>query len=149
MNYPVHSNIPSLQYKYYMQSSPSDTNSFALSLLYNNIHTKYTRCTCCSSCTRRYMYIRVIYMLFSLLSYIAGPYTYSFSSNVSLTSLDISLFPCPSYFFSHSPSHSIYLSLSLSIYRTRWFCLYRRTRSNTGSSSTAAIASGTRLIIII
>jgi len=103
-----------LQYTYYTQLSTSDTNSFALSSLYNIIYhiirdARAVRSSPVGIC----VYTSNLYVIFPFIPYSWSVYTYSFSSNISLTSLSTSLYLSPPSFF-----------LSLSIYyRTRWFCL--------------------------
>lgn len=100
-----------LQYTYYTQSSTSDTNSFALSSLYNIIYhiirdARAVRSAPVGIC----VYTSNLYVIFPFILYSWSVYTYNFSSNVSLTSLSKSLsLSFPSFFF-----FFLVISLSLS-----------------------------------
>jgi len=137
-----------LQYTYYTQLSTSDTNSFALSSLYNIIYhiirdARAVRSVPVGIC----VYTSNLYVIFSFILYSWSVYTYSFSSNVSLTSLSTSLshslFPLLLIFSLSSPLSLYLLSNSMILF------LYQRSHRNTGSSTTTSIASGTQFIIII
>jgi len=84
LNHPVQSNnIPSLQYTRYMQSSPSDTNSFAISSLYI-IHYTYIILYAMHVLFAVHPYTSNLYVIFPsflyIYIYIAGPLVHTASA---------------------------------------------------------------------